>query len=629
MKELQKAINLILSRIGFYMFKRQTKQSYLLLTALFALWTTPYQTIGQEGIDSLEQQLGLQKSDSLKVNLNIQLGQLHRLIGQHDSSFIHFEHALNYYQANGNKKKEADIIIEIGETYRNNDVPDRAVDFFLQGIKMYEQIHDYAGITTTYNKMADLVMRQNDYPKAITYSKKVKEILAHHPYPPAQAHWYMNKGRIFNSKWQFDSAIYYHQLAIDLFDSLQMYHDKGRALHNRANSLRELRRFDEAMVLCQQALDIPELRANIKSQIFTILLISNIYQDTNQLKKSIEYCLKGLELATKHNFMDRKRVALLYLSQTYEKAKSYDSAFFYHKQYAFMIESIFDKEKYEQVNRLNTLYETEKKEQTIVVQQANLEAREATIALQQSRQSQLFYVIGFSILIAAILSIAYVHKTRTNKLLSQQKLEIEKQNSEREVLLKEIHHRVKNNLQVISSLLSMQSRKMKDSDAKVAVKEGQSRIKSMSLIHQKLYSEGNLSRINMKEYIDDLSGFLFKSYKTEAQIESLVEADEISLDVDTAVPLGLIINELISNALKYAFEPKEQGQVSIRLHKKQEAYQLQVADTGKGLPEDFDQKQSMGMRLVHILVDQLDADLQIDQSKGLLFTIIFADKRAA
>ncbi|MDW3209349.1 MAG: histidine kinase dimerization/phosphoacceptor domain -containing protein [Reichenbachiella sp.] len=609
------------------MFIRLAKNLIFLLCIL--LWMIPFNIHGQNRIDSLEQELGLEKSDSLKVQLHTHLGQLHRLIGAHDSSLMHFQYALDYYQSQNNKKAEADLIIEIGETYRNNDVPDRAMDYFLQGIKIYEERNHFDGITTTYNKMADLVMRQNDYPKAKMYSEKVDEILRHSPYPPAKAHWYMNKGRIFNSERQFDSAIYYHQLAIDLFDSVQMYHDKGRALHNRANSLRELHRYDEAMALCLEALDIPDLRNNIKSQIFTILLISNIYQDTNQLDKSIEYCLQGLALATKHNFMDRKRVALLYLSQTYERARSFDSAYYYHKRYANMIESIFDKEKYEQVNRLNTLYETEKKEQTIAIQQANLEAREATIALQQSRQNQLFYGIGFSILIGAILLFAYVQKTRTNQLLSQQKLEIEKQNSEREVLLKEIHHRVKNNLQVISSLLSMQSRKMKDSDAKVAVKEGQSRIKSMSLIHQKLYSEGNLSRINMKEYIADLSGFLFKSYKTDAQIEQLVEADEISLDVDTAVPLGLIINELISNALKYAFAPEEQGHVSIRLKKHDNAYQLQVADSGNGLPKDFDKKQSMGMRLVHILVDQLDADLQIDQTNGLLFTIIFSDKRAA
>ncbi|WP_420582974.1 tetratricopeptide repeat-containing sensor histidine kinase [Reichenbachiella sp.] len=611
------------------MLKKLVKQTFHLLLTFSVFWATPYQSRGQGKIDSLNKQLSLQNPDSSKVKLHIQLGQFHRLIGQHDSSLVHFQQALDYYQSKQNSKKEADIIVEIGETYRNNDVPDRAMDYFLQGIKFYDSLKLIHAQATTYNRMADLVMRQNDYPKAQNYSKKVSDILDQSPFPPARAHWYMNRGRIFNNEMRFDSAIHYHQLAIDLFDSLHMYHDKGRALHNRANSLRELKRFDEAMELCQKALDIPELRANIKSQIFTILLISNIYQDTNQLKKSIKYCLIGLELASKHNFLDRKRVALLYLSQTYEKAKSYDSAYFYHKLYAFMIESIFDKEKYEQVNRLNTLYETEKKEQTIAVQQANLEAREATIALQKSRQNQLYYGIGFSIFIGALLSIAYLHKTRTNKLLSQQKLEIEKQNSEREVLLKEIHHRVKNNLQVISSLLSMQSRKMKDSDAKVAVKEGQSRIKSMSLIHQKLYSEGNLSRINMKEYIDDLSGFLFKSYKTDAQIQQYVEAEDISLDVDTAVPLGLIINELISNALKYAFEPEEEGQVSIKLHKNQETYELKVADTGKGLPEGFDKKQSMGMRLVHILVDQLDADLQIDQSNGLLFTIVFSDKRAA
>ncbi len=133
----------------------------------------------------------------------------------------------------------------------------------------------------------------------------------------------------------------------------------------------------------------------------------------------------------------------------------------------------------------------------------------------------------------------------------------------------------------------------------------------------------------MKEYIDDLSSFLFKTYKPGVYVKQVLEAEEIMLDVDTAVPLGLIINELISNALKYAFDPNQEGQVKVKLEKDDQHYALQISDTGKGLPDGFEQSQSMGMRLVHILVDQLDAELQIDQSDGALFTIFFSDKRAA
>lgn len=606
-----------------------TKSQHIFTVLLFFFITTASFGFPSSNLDSLRQLLKTEQNEAIKYSVHEAIAYEYMLIGAHDSSLSHYQKALDYYQSQKDTRKEADILVHIGETYRNNDVPDRAMDYFLQGLKLYDSLDLQSQVASTYNSMADLVMRQNDYTKAKDYMSEVQKILHQTSYPHALAHSYMNQGRIFNSMRQFDSAIYYHLKAAALFDSLGRYHDKGRAMHNQANSLRELKRFDEALDICQDVLLIPELTANIKSQIFTILLISNIYMDTNQPRQAIKYGLKGLELAEKHGFMDRKRVALLYLSQTYDKIGDYKAAFKYHQQYTFLMEAIFDKDKYEQVNRMNALFETEKKEQTIAIQEANLEARAATIALQQSRQNQLYFGIGFALFIGLILSIGYVHQTKNNKLLSQQKLEIEKQNSERETLLKEIHHRVKNNLQVISSLLSMQSRQMKDGEAKTAVREGQSRIKSMSLIHQKLYSEDNLSRINMKEYIEELSSFLFKSYKPGESVTQLIESDDIMLDVDTAVPLGLIINELISNALKYAFEPEQEGEISIRLHQESSAYALHISDTGKGLPEDFDQGQSMGMKLVTILVDQIDGEMKIDRSHGTFFIIKFKDKRAA
>lgn len=566
-------------------------------------------------IDSLEAQLKILKDQDSIVQLHLQLGKQYKLIGRHDTSIQHLEAAQQYYHQRGDSLARADLIVAIGEVHRHNDVPDQAMSNFLKGLKAYERMGRLDRMAAVYNSMANVVMRQNDYGKAMGFANKVDTLLKQQPTPAVRAQWLTNRGRIFNNHRQFDSAVYYHSLALNVFDSLGMFHAKGRAMHNKANSLRELGRYEEALDLCQSVLAIPEIKENVKSHIFTLLLLADILNSLGEYESAIGYAQQGLRLAMTYRFLDRHRVALLYLSQIYESMAQYDSAYKYHKAYAELMNVIFDKDRYEQVNRLNTLYETEKKEQTI--------------ELQKSRQQLLYFGIGFSLLLGVVISAAYVVRTRDNRLLTEQNAQIEKQNNEREVLLKEIHHRVKNNLQVISSLLSMQSRKMEDSEAKTAVKEGQSRIKSMSLIHQKLYGEGNLSRINMKEYISDLSNFLFNSYKPGDEIEQIIEAEEILLDVDTAVPLGLIINELISNALKYAFDPGQRGEISIKLNHQVNTYQLQIADTGKGLPEGYDQKQSMGMRLVHILTDQLNGKLQIDQSNGTLFTIFFDDKRAA
>jgi len=195
--------------------------------------------------------------------------------------------------------------------------------------------------------------------------------------------------------------------------------------------------------------------------------------------------------------------------------------------------------------------------------------------------------------------------------------------ADKDVLIKEVHHRVKNNLQIISSILNMQSRQLVDKEAQKAVNEGKSRIRTMSLIHEKLYKNDKLSRVNMSEYIDELSSYLFSSYKTSSQIEKRIKADGVILDIDTAIPIGLILNELITNSLKYAFEGKEHGAIDIELKKNESQYELSFSDNGKGLPKEFEQVKSMGMRLIKALIDQLGGQLDIKGDYGTRFNIKF------
>jgi PAS domain S-box-containing protein len=179
---------------------------------------------------------------------------------------------------------------------------------------------------------------------------------------------------------------------------------------------------------------------------------------------------------------------------------------------------------------------------------------------------------------------------------------------EKEVLLKEIHHRVKNNLQVISSLLSLQSEYLQDEGLRKALKESQNRVKSMAIIHQRLYQSGNLAEINFAGYIRELCSQLLRSYGAASRKISLdVQADEVALGVDRAIPCGIILNELISNALKYAFPGDDGGTVTVRLHAREHAVELSVSDDGVGLPAGLDVRtnNSLGLKLVNMLAEQL------------------------
>ena len=198
---------------------------------------------------------------------------------------------------------------------------------------------------------------------------------------------------------------------------------------------------------------------------------------------------------------------------------------------------------------------------------------------------------------------------------------------EKEVLLKEVHHRVKNNLQIISSLLRLQSETQKNKPPRDVFKESQNRIRSMALIHEKLYHSQDLSKIDFSEYVRNLASNLFLSYDVDMQrIKLEVNVDEVSWDVGTAIPCGLIINELISNSLKHAFPENREGQIRIELRKEQEKFLLIVADNGVGFPKDMDfhQSKSLGVQLVNMLTEQLNGTIDLHSDGKTEFRILFA-----
>jgi PAS domain S-box-containing protein len=203
---------------------------------------------------------------------------------------------------------------------------------------------------------------------------------------------------------------------------------------------------------------------------------------------------------------------------------------------------------------------------------------------------------------------------------------------EKEVLLKEIHHRVKNNLQVISSLLRLQSSGINDPTVRELFGDSQRRVRAMALIHEQLYQSSNLAKINMRDYIASLVDYLRKSYpQTISDFETHINAENIILEMDQAMPLGLLINELVSNSLKYAFPAgieQQKGQIWINAKHEDGGLTLIVGDNGVGLPDDFDIKHttSMGLQLVDSFVAQLHGQLTIQRKPGTVFTIFIPDK---
>ena len=198
---------------------------------------------------------------------------------------------------------------------------------------------------------------------------------------------------------------------------------------------------------------------------------------------------------------------------------------------------------------------------------------------------------------------------------------------EKNTLLQEIHHRVKNNMQIISSLLNLQIKYVDDGKAVDVLKESQNRVKSMAMIHDKLYMSEDLTRINFVDYIKSLISNLFYSYNVEDTIKPALKIDRVSLNMETAVPCGLIISELVSNSLKYAFPDGRVGKIFVSLKSGDEYYELIIGDNGIGLPEEFDMDniKTLGLMLVYSLTEQIDGKISINNDNGTRYTIIFKE----
>jgi two-component sensor histidine kinase len=219
-------------------------------------------------------------------------------------------------------------------------------------------------------------------------------------------------------------------------------------------------------------------------------------------------------------------------------------------------------------------------------------------------------------------------KQKVNAILLDQNVRISRQKNEKEVLLKEVHHRVKNNLQVVNSLLNIQSAYIDDHRVSSLFTDCRNRIQTMALIHEKLYSSSELNNVGLEDYLESLTREIIRSYQLNYNIKLDLSLDVKSFGVSTLIPVGLLLNELFSNSLKHAFiDNKQQGVIKIKISKlKDHEYEMIVGDNGKGIDNlDFEKQESLGLELVHTFVRQLDGSIERLPEPGTVFRIVFKD----
>jgi two-component sensor histidine kinase len=484
-----------------------------------------------------------------------------------------------------------------------------------------------------------------------------------------------NLSQVYYQSGRFDSALLYANVSFDAAEKLNMPTDMYMAKFSKISSLIRLRKMKQAgdelaffqrnknhlqdanlqlryhtllgnyyLAMDQEPvskLHYDSARAVINDYEFPellIILFSNIsesYYDKGDIKKAYEYAqqynrqlsefytgdnlinlanleeLVSLEASKdeiRHlNSENKLKALLLAREQAMRKNLAWEN---------LLKDSILTKEKLlnEALARENN-YKQEKlgdeKKLSTSIQRENQLQKEK---LSNEKNLRAYLLSGLFLFIALGTVIFMMYRKQRKKSSI-----IQKQADDLQTLMKEIHHRVKNNLQVISSLLDLQSISIKDQQASGAVREGKLRVQSMALIHQNLYNDGNIKGILMEDYINNLVENLFQSYNIQKNKICLVtDIDHLNLDVDTVIPLGLILNELISNSLKYAFKEKEQGEIFIALKQREKKLELLVKDNGCGFPPTWTQSQnnSFGYSLINAFAKKLKASLEVYNNYG-------------
>ncbi len=315
---------------------------------------------------------------------------------------------------------------------------------------------------------------------------------------------------------------------------------------------------------------------------------------------------------------------LLFLrSEVYEQSGLLKEALDDFEQAGRTEEQVFRNREAKRLHILEAKYHRKKQQQAIqdLGEQSKIQAQ--TLGIQKNN----LWLLGGLSSILFLLGFWTFFKYKKSK---EQRALIAENLVEKDMLLKEIHHRVKNNLQLISGLLGLQSRDVSDPKAVEALHSGQNRVRSMALIHQDLYNNEELLAVNVKEYIGKLANGLFEAHENELSNVALeLDVESVELDVDILVPLGLVVNELLTNTIKYAFPQQQSGKVKVHVQSKGDTLFVQVSDNGIGIPEAKNRSRSFGMTLIHSLTQQLNGDFSLKNEEGTTAQLVIPSYKSA
>ncbi len=519
--------------------------------------------------------------------------------------------------------------IELSHDYRRLGNYTEALNYAILASKYYERkiVDSFGTLGLTYTLIGNIYSNQLNFEKAIEYYRKAVKVHENYFYKPLLGDALTGIGELYRVNSSFDSAYYYFGLADSVYKASKS--DSSRMALSNCNLglvLMAQNKVEHADSLLELSFKYYLEKGNYYPVCISYYEIAKKAFIDGNILKAVEFSQLAIKMALENNLTEYARDIYLLLSEIAKYNRDFEQAHYNlvkHHQYQ---DSLVNNKVLSQMAEMRAEFEIGRKQTEVDYFRDISKAR-----------TKMLYV--FSIALFLIFSLALflyrINKKRkeANYLLSEYNEELTQKNEiihvalqDKDVLMKEIHHRVKNNLQIISSIISLQNMRITDEKVQAVFSEMQRRILAISSIHQKLYQSESISQINMKEYLEEVVDSIhiaFNNNELNVSYEILVQ--NVNLSIDAAVSIGLIVNELTTNSYKYAFEPAKRNHLIIGLSTKKEGCTLVVRDNGMGIPENIDilQSNSLGLRMVNLLARQLKGKVDIDSKNGAAFSIFF------
>jgi len=521
-------------------------------------------------------------------NLELLLSHLYMNKANNLTELTRYDEALeNHLKSAALKEKLNDekgmmqLYTNIGNLYSRIKKPEKGVPFFHKSIAVANKLNNKTTLGNNYSNLAVAFIRLNLHP---------------------------------------DSVAFYFEKSIENFGLSGDKAGLSMAYHNYGNYLLDLNELLKSEELLNKALALRK-QINSKYEIASTLLnLSKLQLAKGNKKLSENMLLEALSLVEDENGQ-RKAEILMQLSQLYKSTGNYKKALFYHENYSMLKDTIFNENDMVRLKQIEANYEMEKKEAELSREKQDKALQKLIVNRQRNQMIFLFITLLLVISAGMLAFIGYRNKQKYARQLLEK-------NNQVETLIQELHHRVKNNLQIVSGLLALQSIRTQEETARQVIDEGRTRLDAMALIHQKLYNNDRFTVIDIKDYVENLTNLVAESFGFRNEnVSTNVSLENVFLDIDYAIPLGLIVNELVTNAFKHAggASPSEL-KIRVELRSKREKHtELIIADNGIGCDDTTfsASKTSFGLTLVNTLVKQLNGKLTRSHQNGTIFSIVF------